>query len=105
MSGTRAVTVQDCVIGGPELVVMAGPCAVESREQLVALPAVLERYQQTLDDLNSSLAQFERIKRFALLPTEFTMERGELTPTMKVRRQVVEERWRAVIEELYAYRG
>ena len=57
-----------------------------------------------LDALNATLAQFERIKRFALLPTEFTMERGELTPTMKVRRAVVEERWRGVIDELYASR-
>jgi long-chain acyl-CoA synthetase len=54
-----------------------------------------------LDRLNGSLAQFERVKRFALLPSEFTMERGELTPTMKVRRQVVEQRWRPLIDMIY----
>ena len=74
----------------------------DSREALVAQPPVQKRYQEALDEVNRALAQFERIKRFALLPTEFTMERGELTPTMKVRRQVVEDRWRAVIDELYA---
>ncbi|MDP1804291.1 MAG: hypothetical protein Q8K72_03920, partial [Acidimicrobiales bacterium] len=47
------------------------------------------------------LAQFERIKRFAVLPTEVTIEGGELTPTMKLRRRIVEERWAAVIEQLY----
>jgi long-chain acyl-CoA synthetase len=73
-----------------------------SREELVRHPEVLRLYQDVLDRLNGSLAQFERVKRFALLPTEFTMERGELTPTMKVRRQVVEQRWRPLIDTIYA---
>ena len=76
-----------------------------ARAELVKHPKVLECYQALIDALNEKLAQFERVKRFALLPTEFTMERGELTPTMKVRRQVVEERWRELIEELYATTG
>ncbi|HEY3384763.1 MAG TPA: long-chain fatty acid--CoA ligase [Vicinamibacterales bacterium] len=75
---------------------------VASREELVRHPEVLRLYQDVLDRLNGSLAQFERVKRFALLPTEFTMERGELTPTMKVRRQVVEQRWRLLIDGIYA---
>jgi len=73
-----------------------------SREELVRHPEVLRMYQDVLDRLNGTLAQFERVKRFALLPTEFTMERGELTPTMKVRRQVVEQRWRPLIDTIYA---
>jgi long-chain acyl-CoA synthetase len=73
-----------------------------SREELVRHPEVLRLYQEVLDRLNGSLAQFERVKRFALVPTEFTMERGELTPTMKVRRQVVEQRWRPLIDTIYA---
>jgi long-chain acyl-CoA synthetase len=73
-----------------------------SREDLVRHPEVLKLYQEVLDRLNGSLAQFERVKRFALLPMEFTMERGELTPTMKVRRQVVEQRWRPLIDAIYA---
>jgi long-chain acyl-CoA synthetase len=74
-----------------------------SREELVRHPEVLRLYQEVLDRLNGSLAQFERVKRFALLPTEFTMERGELTPTMKVRRQVVEQRWRPLIDTIYGF--
>ncbi len=73
-----------------------------SRAELVRHPEVLQLYQDVLDRLNGTLAQFERVKRFALLPSEFTMERGELTPTMKVRRQVVEQRWRTLIETIYA---
>lgn len=72
------------------------------RAELVAHPTVTAIYQGIVDSLNASLGQFERIKKFAVLPSEFTMERDELTPTMKVRRRVVEQRWREVIEALYA---
>jgi long-chain acyl-CoA synthetase len=51
--------------------------------------------------LNLGLAQFERIKRIALLPAEFSIESGELTPTLKVKRKVVEDRWRDTIETMY----
>jgi len=61
-------------------------------------------FQRLLDQINLELAQFEKIKRFALLPSEMTVEGGELTPTLKLRRSVVEERWAAVIEQLYATR-
>jgi long-chain acyl-CoA synthetase len=81
--------------------IQAAALRVASREELVRHPEVLRLYQDVLDRLNGSLAQFERVKRFALLPTEFTMERGELTPTMKVRRQVVEQRWRPLIDAIY----
>lgn len=48
------------------------------------------------------LAQFERVKRIALLPHELTTESGELTPTMKVKRRVIDEKYRTVIERIYA---
>jgi len=73
----------------------------DARDALVARPDVLALYQELVDGVNRELAQFERIKRFALLPEEFSIERGELTPTMKVRRRAVEEHWKAVIEEMY----
>ena len=59
----------------------------------------LEReVRKTLRDL----AQFEMPKKFLLLPRDFSVEGGELTPTLKVRRRIVEERHRAAIEALYA---
>jgi long-chain acyl-CoA synthetase len=73
-----------------------------SREQLVARADVQAIYQSILDEINRNLAQFEKIKRFALLPKEMTVEGGELTPTLKVRRRIVEQHWAAVIEQLYA---
>ena len=58
-------------------------------------------YQEIVDALNRELSQFERIKRIAILPREFSIDSGELTPSLKVKRKVVEERWAAEIEELY----
>jgi long-chain acyl-CoA synthetase len=75
----------------------AGP-----REELVRRPEVVALYQAAIDQVNRELSQFERIKRLALLPREFTIESGELTPTLKVKRKVVEERWKETIEGLYA---
>jgi long-chain acyl-CoA synthetase len=74
------------------------------RDDLVQRPEVIHLYQDVVDRVNSGLGQFERIKRFALLPVEFAIEREELTPTMKVRRKVVERRWRDLIEGLYSHR-
>jgi long-chain acyl-CoA synthetase len=71
------------------------------RAELVTRPDVLALYQEIVDGLNRDLSQFERIKKIALLATEFSIATGELTPTMKVKRKVVEERWRSEIEGLY----
>jgi long-chain acyl-CoA synthetase len=73
-----------------------------SREQLVDHPAVLAHYQKLMADLLPDLAQFERIKKIALLTREFTLEAGELTPTLKVKRRVVEEKYKGLIDKLYA---
>jgi long-chain acyl-CoA synthetase len=59
-------------------------------------------YQSVVDAVNVPLSQFERIKQFALLPEEFSVESGLLTSTLKVKRRVVEDRYRDVIESLYA---
>jgi long-chain acyl-CoA synthetase len=71
------------------------------REQLVTRPDVVALYQEIVDGLNRELSQYERIKRIAILPREFTIGSGELTPSLKVRRKVVEEQWAQVIEGLY----
>jgi long-chain acyl-CoA synthetase len=51
--------------------------------------------------VNGSLARFETIKRFAILPAEFDVDSGELTPTMKLKRRVINEKYATQIEELY----
>jgi long-chain acyl-CoA synthetase len=71
------------------------------REELVRRADVIGLYEEIVTALNRELAQFEQLKRVALLPAEFTIESGELTPTLKVRRKVVEARWKDAIDALY----
>jgi long-chain acyl-CoA synthetase len=58
--------------------------------------------QQAVDEANRDLSRFEQIKRFAIVPREFSAEEGEVTPTLKLKRRVIEERFAAEIERLYA---
>jgi long-chain acyl-CoA synthetase len=74
----------------------ASPDELASRSDVRAL------FQPIVDRANSELASYEQVKSFAILPTEFTVEGGELTPTLKVKRRVVQERWDTVIEAIYA---
>jgi long-chain acyl-CoA synthetase len=64
-------------------------------------PAVVARIQQTVDAVNARQASYATIKRFAIAPRDFTQETGELTPTLKVKRKVVTERFRAVLDAFY----
>ena len=59
-------------------------------------------YEGIAEEVNENLARFEKLKRVLLVPEEFTAENGALTPTMKLRRRVIEERYRRQIDELYA---
>jgi len=58
--------------------------------------------QQAVDDTNRDLSPFEQIKRFAIVPREFSAEEGEVTPTLKLKRRVIEERFADEIEQLYS---
>ncbi len=57
--------------------------------------------ERRIEELLKGLAPFEKIKRFTLLPNEFTMESGELTNTLKIKRRVVGERYRDLIDKMY----
>jgi long-chain acyl-CoA synthetase len=71
------------------------------RKTLITRDDVVGLYEELVNGINRDLSQFERIKKFALLPREFSIDSGELTPTLKVKRRVVEEKWKDVIEGLY----
>ncbi len=62
---------------------------------------VRELVQGVVDDANRERSRFEQVKRFALLPRDFTMEEGEVTPTLKLRRRAVSEHFQSEIEQLY----
>ncbi|GFO63226.1 long-chain fatty acid--CoA ligase [Geomonas paludis] len=70
-------------------------------EELVVHEPVLELYRQRVEAVNAELAHYETIKQFALLPRDFTIEAGELTPTLKVKRRVISERYKDKIERMY----
>jgi long-chain acyl-CoA synthetase len=61
-----------------------------------------ERIQAVVDAVNAELSRFEQIKRFAILPRDFTADDDELTPTLKLKRRVCEQHFAAEIERLYA---
>jgi long-chain acyl-CoA synthetase len=73
-----------------------------SMDALLARPEVLALFQAEIDRVNKDLASFERIKRFALVDREWTQETGELTPSLKVRRRVLDQKYANRIERLYA---
>jgi len=73
-----------------------------SRADLTANPKVQTLYEGIIEDLNQNLARFEKLKKVVLIAEEFSAEHGTLTPTMKLRRRAIEERYRAIIDEMYA---
>ncbi len=65
-------------------------------------PKVEARIQQAVDALNAKQASYATVKRFAIVPRDFTQESGELTPTLKVKRKVVTQNYRALLDSFYA---
>ena len=65
-------------------------------------PEVVALYEQILRERSGELAGYEQIKRFTLLPRELTQDAGEVTPTLKVKRRVVEQRYGDAIDAMYA---
>ncbi len=76
--------------------IMAGDPSVLAKH-----PKVVERVQRTVDHKNSELQSYAKIKKFVILPEDFTVENGALTPTLKVKRKVISERHRPVLDALY----
>jgi long-chain acyl-CoA synthetase len=75
--------------------------AFSSHEELIALPEVQSLFQERIELHNAGLARFEQIKRFTLLAQEFTVDSGEVTPTMKTRRKQVLASHHDAIEAMY----
>ena len=74
----------------------------KSRPGLVSDPRVTSLYGELVSEVNFALANFETLKRFRVVAEEWTQETGELTPSMKLKRRVITERYAAVVAELYA---
>lgn len=71
------------------------------RLELIKNNQVVEMLEKRVNDLQKELAKFEQVKKFKLLPKAFSMDKGELTPTQKLRRKVINDRYQDEIEEMY----
>jgi long-chain acyl-CoA synthetase len=65
-------------------------------------PRLLARLQQAIDTLNAKQASYSTVKKWAILDQDFTTDGGELTPTLKVKRKLVTQRYRALLDSFYA---
>jgi long-chain acyl-CoA synthetase len=74
----------------------------KSRAELVADSRVITLYGEIVSEVNGSLANFETLKRFRVVPEEWTVESGELTPSMKLKRRAINARYKSLIDALYA---
>ena len=70
-------------------------------DELVNMKQIYELLDKELDQFQKKLANFERVRKFAILEKPLTIEGGELTPSLKVKRKVVEERYKGLIEDMY----
>jgi len=71
------------------------------KEELLTNQLVLKEYERQIEDFNKNFGKVEQVKKFKLLPQEWTIDGGELTPTMKVKRKVVLEKYKAAVAEIY----
>ena len=76
--------------------------SLSGKEEFCRHPRIIDLFERQIAARTQDLAKFEKIKRVALLAHELTVESGELTPTLKVKRRVVDEKYREVIDRMYA---
>ena len=76
--------------------------AATDNETLIRNPKVIDMYKNTVESFNKFFNQVEQIKKFELLPYEWTVDGGELTPTLKLKRKVIMEKYRDAIERIYS---
>jgi long-chain acyl-CoA synthetase len=79
----------------------AGEPVAETHEEIAKEPAATKIVQRDVTKITAHLADYERVRRVALLPHEFSIDAGEMTPTLKVKRNVIDERYADLIEQLF----
>ena len=77
----------------------------KDREQLVADEKVKQIFQTEIDRFNKNLDRQEKIRRFSLLPRDFTIDDDEITPSLKVKRKVIDKKYKSLIDEMYVDEG
>jgi long-chain acyl-CoA synthetase len=79
----------------------AGETLAATHEEIAKQPAAVKMVQLDVTKITAHLADYERVRRVALLPNEFSIDNGEMTPTLKVKRNVIDDRYADLIEQLY----
>lgn len=74
----------------------------ESMEELIKNNKIVALFEKRFDELQQEFSTFEKIKKFTLLPREFSIEAGEITATLKIKRKVVQQKYKALIDKMYA---
>jgi long-chain acyl-CoA synthetase len=95
-----------CVLISPNFAILESWAKVKGvaftdRKDLVKQQRVVERYQRIVNDVNATLAPYETIKRLTVVPDEWSIEGDELTPSMKLKRRVVEKKYAVELEKFY----
>jgi long-chain acyl-CoA synthetase len=75
--------------------------ALGDPSEAVRNPLVIERFQKEVDEANAQFAQWERVKQFRLTPDTWTVDAGHLTPTMKLKRKVIQQKYDQLYSEIY----
>jgi long-chain acyl-CoA synthetase len=75
---------------------------LKTPQDFCASPRIKNLFERQVADFTKDLAQYEKVKKIALLENELTVEGGELTPTLKVKRRIVDEKYRAIIDKIYS---
>ncbi|HFK5510085.1 TPA: long-chain fatty acid--CoA ligase [Elizabethkingia anophelis] len=73
-----------------------------SWNEIVKDEAINKLYKTKIEEFQTSLASFEKVKKFVLMPAEFEIGSGEITPTLKIKRKVVSEKYKDLIEQMYS---
>jgi long-chain acyl-CoA synthetase len=79
----------------------AGEALAENHKEIAQQPAAVKIVQRDVTTITAHLADYERVRRVILLPEEFSIDTGEMTPTLKVKRAVIDERYGEMIDEMY----
>lgn len=75
----------------------------ENNSELISKPEVIARYQKEINSLNKQLGEFEQIKRFRLVEEQWSSQTGELSPTLKLRRKIIYDRYLPIIEDIFGH--
>ena len=70
-------------------------------EELVKKKEIIDFYKEKINELQQHLSDFEKVKKFTLMPAEFEIGTGEITPTLKIKRNIVLKKYADIIEKMY----